>query len=275
MPTAPALPMAEIRRRYRRDGHVWLKGILPRSSVLGFRRHFFAALADTGLLAPGSDPEEGIASGENAHPERVHAIWMEIARSTTYTNFCAMPEIVHFYEEFLGGPVQLLRRKIIRFTQPGSGQCTPGHYDLIYLRAGTDQVFSSWIPLGDTPVEMGGLCYLEHSDAVGRRLEAEFSRRNADLPPAERISAYNRNMEAGGWVSKDLASLAEKYNSRWLIADYEAGDMVVHSPYILHASTANVDPRRRMRLSTDIRYLRADGQADPRWGNEWFIGDNL
>ena len=32
--------------------------------------------------------------------------------------------------------------------------------------------------------------------------------------------------------------------------------MVVHSPYMVHASTMNVDPARRIRLSTDIRYQR-------------------
>ena len=55
--------------------------------------------------------------------------------------------------------------------------------DLIYLRAGTARVSTSWIPIGDTPASMGGLVYLEGSDALGRRMEAEFAAQNANLAP--------------------------------------------------------------------------------------------
>jgi ectoine hydroxylase-related dioxygenase (phytanoyl-CoA dioxygenase family) len=62
---------------------------------------------------------------------------------------------------------------------------------------------------------------------------------------------------------------------RWFIANYEAGDMVVHSPYMIHAATDNIDPLKRMRLSTDIRYQLKSDRIDPRWNNHLFIGDNL
>ena len=69
--------------------------------------------------------------------------------------------------------------------------------------------------------------------------------------------------------------MADRFNSRWLIADYEAGDMVIHSPYMIHAATQNHDPLNRMRLSTDIRYQRADDSIDPRWAKNWVPDDNL
>jgi ectoine hydroxylase-related dioxygenase (phytanoyl-CoA dioxygenase family) len=136
-------------------------------------------------------------------------------------------------------------------------------------------VCSSWIPLGDTPVEMGGLVYLENSDALGRKMEAEFSANNSNLTPEERISAYNKNMSEGGWVGKDLADMAERFDSRWLIADYEMGDMVVHSPYMIHAATQNKDSKERIRLSTDIRYQNVRDEIDARWQNHWTLGDML
>ena len=46
-------------------------------------------------------------------------------------------------------------------------------------------------------------------------------------------------MSEGGWVSKDLPDMADRFNTRWLIADYEAGDVVLHSPFMIHASTTN------------------------------------
>ena len=275
VPTDPRRPMEELREQFRVQGYLWLKGLLPRDEVLNFRRHYFTAYRDTGLLAEGSDPIEGIYSGIPIAPELNNRLWTEAARWPEYEAFCLSPAIVNFYEAFLAGAVHLLKRKIIRYNTPGETSCTPGHYDLIYLRGGSDTVCSSWIPFSDTPVAMGGLVYLEGSDALGRRLEAEFSAKNVALSPEERISAYNKNMAAGGWIGKDLPALADLLGGRWLVADYEAGDMVVHSCYMIHAATQNSDPRGRMRLSTDIRYQRSSDAIDPRWNNDLFIGDNL
>jgi hypothetical protein len=125
------------------------------------------------------------------------------------------------------------------------------------------------------PLEMGGLTYLEGSDAVGRRMEAEFAARSTDLSPEERISAYNRNMSATGGIGKDLSALVKRYNTRWLVADYEAGDMVVHTSYMIHAATQNDSKENRMRLSTDIRYQRIRDEIDARWQNHWTLDDML
>lgn len=250
-PTDAGCPVEELREMYRRQGYLWLKGFFERDVILDFRQHFFDMLL----------------SGTKT--------FFEIVSSQEYEKFCTMPRLWNFYQEFLGGQPYLHKRKIIRFTHPGEDHCTGGHYDLIYLRAGTDKLCTSWIPLGDIPVEMGGLIYLEHSDAVGRRMEDEFRVKNADLPPEERISAYNRNMRESGWVSTNLVDMVERFQSRWLIADYEAGDMVIHSPYMIHAATQNHDPLERMRLSTDIRFQRADNPIDQRWANHWVPDDNL
>jgi hypothetical protein len=122
---------------------------------------------------------------------------------------------------------------------------------------------------------MGGLVYLEGSHAIGAGMEARFNRDNAGLDAQERISAYNRNMSEGGWVSKDLPEMAERFDARWLIADFEAGDVVLHSPYMIHASTTNQSMDRRIRLSTDIRFQNVDDEIDARWGNHWSLDDML
>ncbi|MBA2286297.1 MAG: phytanoyl-CoA dioxygenase family protein [Ktedonobacteraceae bacterium] len=250
-PTDAGLPLEQLRETYRQNGYLWLKGFFDRDVILGFKRFFF----------------DGIVSGAKT--------FFEIISSQEYEDFCTMPRLWNFYQAFLEGQPYLHKRKIIRFTRPGEDHCTGGHYDLIYLRAGTDQFSTSWIPLGDIPVEMGGLIYLEGSDTLGRQMEAEFRVKNAGLPPEERISAFNRNMRENGWISPNLVEMADRFKSRWLIADYEAGDMVIHSPYMIHAATLNHDPLDRSRLSTDIRYQRADDPIDPRWAKSWAIDDNL
>ena len=180
----------------REQGYLWLKGILDRSEVLAFRRRYFAAFAGAGLLAPGSDPVDGIYAGDGEDKAAVRRIMGEAVMWAAYEAFClATAHHPASTKHFWAARPYLLKRKIIRYTKPGDAACTGAHYDLTYLRAGTDRLCTSWIPIGDTPVEMGGLVYLEGSDGWGRQLEAEFSIKNADLPPEERISAYQQEHE--------------------------------------------------------------------------------
>lgn len=273
-PTDASAGLEEIAETYRQQGYVWLKGFLDRSEVLEFRRHFFTAFADTGLLAPGSEPVDGIYGGRENQSE-TQKLLMEFVRCAAFESFCLQPRLWRFFDRFLGGPSYLHKRKIVRYTAPGKGFTTPAHYDLIYLRGGSDTVCTCWIPIGDIPVEMGGLIYLEGSDALGRKMEREFARQNAQLPPEERISAYNRNMAEGGWIGRDLPGMADRFDTRWLAADYEAGDIVLHSAYMIHAATDNVDNDGRIRLSTDIRYQNVRHEIDARWSNHWSLDDML
>lgn len=274
-PSDPARPIEELREQFHAQGYLWLKGILDRQQVIEFRGRYFETFRDTNLLAPGSDASDGIYSGEQLHAPTIQCLMMWFVRSAAYESFCLQPTIWKFYERFLGETVYLHKRKIIRHKRSGDTNATAAHYDLIYLRGGTDQVCSSWIPIGDTSIEMGGLTYLEGSDVWGRQMEAEFTRTNADLAPEERINAYNKNMSADGGLTKNLPELADKINGRWLVADYEAGDMLIHSSYMIHAAYENRDPNNRMRLSTDIRYQLLRNEIDQRWSNHWSLEDML
>jgi ectoine hydroxylase-related dioxygenase (phytanoyl-CoA dioxygenase family) len=274
-PSDPAEPLDVLSARYEEHGYLWLKGLLPRSEVLDFRRHFFAQFAGTGLLAPGSDPVEGRANPEREAAAGARKRLMEVVRSAAYESFCLKPELWRFLDAFLDGTSYLHKRKLIRYTRPGDPSSTGAHYDLVYLRGGTSRLVTAWIPIGDTPVRMGGLVYLEGSHGLGRRMEAEFAAGNAALPPQERISAFNRNMSETGWISKDLPEMARRFDRRWLVADYEAGDVVLHSPYMIHAATMNADPGGIMRLSTDIRFQNVRDEIDARWSNHWSLDDML
>jgi phytanoyl-CoA hydroxylase len=52
---------------------------------------------------------------------------------------------------------------------------------------------------------------------------------------------------------------------KWLAAEYEAGDVVFHDPYMIHGSSRNQDERGRIRLSTDLRFCGEGGKMDERW----------
>jgi phytanoyl-CoA dioxygenase PhyH len=244
--------------RLRRDGYLFLRGALDPERVWEFRRYYFDQLAPTGLVA---DPAVGtIADSEPDLAQLRHLLFRTIVPGPEYLEFCTQPAIRGWYEWFLGDRPFLHRRKLIRHTKPGErgvGTATQAHYDLVYLREGTDRVLSSWIPLGDCPTSLGGLVYLQGSH---HRVLAE-----------ERAGAVRPK----GWITADLPKLAERYDTRWLVADYRAGDMVIHSAYTIHAALDNVDRNGTMRLSTDIRYQRSDQPIDWRWQNDWHDHDGL
>jgi hypothetical protein len=271
----PAEPFETLVGRFKRDGYLFLKGFLDRTAVLDQRRRALTHLNLAGLLEPGTDPVLGVAAKRPAERGEINRRLMEYVRSAAYESFCMSPRLWQFMDRFVGGLSYLHKRKILRHTLPFAPASTPAHYDLIYLRGGTDRLVTAWIPVGDCPVEMGGLVYLENSHAVGVQMEAEFSRLNASLSPEERISAYNENMTEGGWVSKDLPEMAEKFDSRWLIADYEPGDVMLHSPFMIHAATLNESRAGIIRLSTDIRYQNVSDEIDARWNNHWSLDDML
>jgi len=231
-----------LRARLTRDGYLYLRGLLPAADVLAFRRYYFSRIG-------AADDRAGFRK----------ALFGEIVPGAEYAAFCSQPALRGWFEWFLGGETFLHKRKIIRQTPPGEngiGTATQAHYDLVYLREGTDQVLSAWIPLGDCPVTLGGLTYLEGSHHRVLREEAEGRLKR----PAASITA-------------DLPGLADEYDARWLVADYAAGDVVIHTAHTIHAALDNVSAVTR--LSTDIRYQRADAPADARWQSHWHDRDNL
>jgi ectoine hydroxylase-related dioxygenase (phytanoyl-CoA dioxygenase family) len=274
VPSDPHEPLAVLRTRFASHGCLFLKGLLKAKAVNSFRGWVFENLNVSGLLQPDSDPVAGFGnvSFDKALADRR---LMSIVRSARYENFCSQPDLTHFIDSFIGGMSYLHKRKLIRFTMPNTQVATPAHYDLVYLRGGTSNILTAWIPIGDISIAEGGLVYLKNSHALGVEMEKEFSRKSADLSPEERINAYNSHMTEGGWVSNNLPDMAKKFDTQWLAADYEAGDVVLHSPFMIHACTNNASPTGRIRLSTDIRFQNVDDEIDARWSNHWSLDDML
>ena len=247
--------------RLREDGYLYLKQQLSREAVEEFREHYFAKLVPTHLLDSAKDAKAGLDSGREVDLGLLRKILFDdIVPGPFYEAITNHPSVRGWFEWFYGEDVHLHKRKIIRHVRPGEkgiGTATQAHYDLVYLREGTERVLSMWIPLGDCPVDMGGLTYLEGSH---HRVLAD-ERAGRLMQPRS--------------ITADLPSLAEKYDTRWLFANYEAGDVMVHSAHIIHAGTDNVDDARRIRLSTDIRYQKAGEPIDWRWQEHWRDDDGL
>lgn len=301
-PTPADTPIAEMRKRLDEDDYLYVKGLLPRADVLRMREHYFSQYTGTALLDPTKpfvdgifNPAEsaadhkGIGGGdtEGEDLKRLAAAHTE----AHYLTFLQHPQLRGTVRQLMGWDEEvLLRRTMLRHNVPG-GESTGVHYDKLFLRGGDAFFLTAWVPLGDVRPIGGGLIYLERGVELGRAIEDDFTRRAHDFTPAEKISAFNANMTSIGILSNNppefevahreiaqRAGLGAK-EYRWLIADYEAGDVVFHHPCSVHASATNNDPDGRIRLSTDLRfYDKRDwdgGSADERWMKVWEIGDGL
>jgi len=112
-----------------------------------------------------------------------------------------------------------------------------------------------WLPIGDCPVAAGGLVYLEGSQHIP----------SADLDVLKSVRTDRPGDPRP--ISNDLGWTADQLGGRWLYADYQAGDVAIHSPHLVHASLDTTTDA--MRMSADIRFLPTSVEPDPRWLTPW------
>ncbi|KIW64175.1 hypothetical protein PV04_09128 [Phialophora macrospora] len=291
-------PLEEIRRRLFEDEYVFVKGLLPRDDVLKMREHYFRQFESLRLLTPGTEPVEGIynsaedpalhngiGGGEPTGNDELQRL-VEAHVQQRYLDFVAHPMLRGMVRDLMQWEEEVLvKRTMLRHNIPG-GQSTGVHYDKLFLRGGDAFFLTAWVPIGDISPQGGGLVYLEESTGLGKAIEDDFYARAKEFTLEEKISAFNCNMTATGVLSmdpmvfqQDNEHLSKKTNFRWLVADYEAGDVVFHLPFTIHTAAANDDPGGRIRLSTDLRfYDKKDvdaGATDERWNKYWTPGDGL
>ncbi len=289
-PTPRDTPLSEMQRRYAQDGYVWIKNVIPRDDVYDFRQTYFTHLAATGLLKQGTSPRDGIFNpaldphkhqGLGATPEKsAESLLDAVHADDKYHEFLAHPALRAMVRGLTGWEKEvMMNRGLVRHNVPGS-KCPSGiHYDQLFLRAGDPVFVSAWVPIGDCAADGGGLMYLEDSCPLGQSVEANFhdKQQKEDMPREERISAFNRHMGELGHLSHDAEQWAkeEGQGKRWLVADYEAGDVVFHSPWMIHSSSRNEDGGGRIRLATDLRFYEEGARVDERWTKHFFHGDGL
>ena len=278
VPSDPAtVPMDELRRRLRDNGYLYLKGLLPREDVLASRRAYFSYLEPSGVLKPGSDPVDGIFDDakdvgefpgigvgrlEDMAPQAQEFVSRALSAHSQpwYTqDLCKHPILLDFMARFTGwGPEHTLplERTLLRNNIPQT-KAIGVHYDQIFLRYGEPTSITVWVPMGDVDLCGGGLIYLEGGHILGKQFEDEFTSKAkaSGLTDEEAKSAFNRNMLSSGVLTDGPAAFGREHGRRWLVTGYEAGDVVLHTTYMIHASTVNHDKNHVIRLATDLRFV--------------------
>lgn len=261
--------MKELRWRFEQDGYLYLPGLLNRSEVLEARLEMLKKLDAAGCLDPDHPLEDGVA-----HAEFENAFMLELTKDNPpLLSVLYDGPMIDFYKRFLGGEVRHFDYTWCRSKPPGETTATPPHYDIVFMGRGTQRLYTSWTPLGDMPIEMGGLMILENSHRF-EEVKADYGSLDVDAyctnyPDAAEIESGEKLWQNanGGAYSLDAVATQAELGSRWLTTEYAMGDLLMFSMYTMHASMDN--QTNRIRLSTDTRYQLASEPVDERW-----IGDN-
>lgn len=114
-------------------------------------------------------------------------------------------------------------------------------------------------------------------NSLGQQIEDEFTEKAkaSGLSEEEAKYAFNQNMMSTGFLAEGPAGFGREYKRRWLVTGYEAGDLVLHKPHMIHASTINHDPQNKIRVGTDLRFVDSSRSYDKRWTNHYTFEDGV
>jgi ectoine hydroxylase-related dioxygenase (phytanoyl-CoA dioxygenase family) len=247
-----------LREQFRQDGYVYLRRVIDRDEVINLRGEYFS-MFEPSYLKDGTSPEEGVFSGQVPFGTPAHGVAGHpahtLVRSENFARFVGNQKLAQLATALLGAEVFQLPRQILRHFHRGSNLASRAHTDFVYMDRGSASIVTMWLPIGDCPVASGGLVYLEGSQSIPQAdldvLKGVRNDRSGDLRP----------------ISNDLAWTADQLGGRWLYADYQAGDVAIHSPHLVHASLDTTTDA--MRMSADIRFLPTSVEPDPRWLTPW------
>ena len=235
-PFTPSCPLTSdpdtLRARAREAGYLFLPGLLEPEPLLTVRREILEICArhhfvsrehplDDAIAAPGvrfreGDPEYMVAYDEIQRLESFHAV-------------AHRPALLGVLRTLFGEEVLVHPRNIARVMFPQNNRfTTPAHQDYVHIQGATE-TWTAWFPLGDCPLELGGLEVLAGSHRAG-------------VLPVR--AAYG----AGG-----LGVETEQLGLEWHGGPFACGDVLLFHSLCVHRASDNLTPDR-VRLSVDFRY---------------------
>ena len=252
-----------LRQRLDRDGYLYLPGWLDVDQVDASRERLLEQVGELGMLREGAPYSEGL----QARPWVKRPCHDLIHANAPLQKLLFSGRMIEIFERLLENPVRHFDFTWIRVM--GAGKGTAPHADSVYMNRGTKRLYTSWVPLIDVPLEVGGLTVMPGTHRHERLVE-NYAARDVDSfcenkPQRAPKDTHGWTGPAGdGKLSDNPVRLQKGLKAPWLTAEhYRPGDLVIFSIYTVHGSLDNHTDK--VRLSTDTRYQRADEPADERW----------
>jgi hypothetical protein len=218
--------------RMRRDGYLFLRGLLPQAPVRDLQRQIGEIAREAGWLRRDVPVEQAIAdpAGFCVDPDPAYlATLRRINRLEDYHALKHHQALTGLFERMLGGPVFPHPRVLMRNIFPARDEyTTKAHQDFPNVQ-GTTEVFTAWLPLIDCPMEVGPL-----QVAAGTHGGTVYD--------------FDIGAGAGG------IEIVDPFDGRWASGPFAVGDVLIFHSLAVHKGVPNRSDR--LRMSMDVRYQR-------------------
>jgi len=234
---APYPLVPQQRESYARDGFARLPAVFDGAMLARFRPELSARVAALNTL---HRPMEERTTYEKAFLQ-VMNLWRE---SDAARRFVFGRRLARIAAELLGVRGVRLYHDQALYKEPGGGH-TPWHADQYYWPLASDRCCTAWVPLQETPLEMGPLAFSagSHRVEVGR-----------DLPISDESEA-------------EVAAALERAALPMVEEPFALGDVSFHSGWTFHRAGPNRTDRTREVMT--VIYMDADMRlAAPRNRNQ-------
>jgi hypothetical protein len=227
-----------------------MRGLLPSDLITELRVQFLDICDSYGWLDRDADHMSGLAAKDKIESIPSEDIgfcgvgiprpaYEALQRLELFHALAHHPHLVSLHEALFQAAVLPHPRSIARVMLPTSSNSpTPPHQDFIHIQ-GTVDVWTSWIPVGDCPVELGGLSVLRGSHKRGL------------LPVQEADGAGNLEVLLCNWEDE------------WVNGPMQAGDVLTFSSHTVHKALPNTE-ESTIRLSCDYRYQPVEQEIEEK-----------
>ncbi len=215
-----------VRSAFNRDGYVRLKGVFSPDELAPFGA---AVTSATIALNTQDKPLSARTTYERAFLQ-VMNVWRhdELARAFVFGQ-----RLARLAADLLGVRAVRLYHDQSLYKEPGGG-ITPAHADQVYWPFSSDRAVTAWVPLQDTPDEMGPLGFFPGSHRMSR----------------------GRDLEISDHSEREIVAQMQSVGAPFDVAPFALGDVSFHLGWTFHRAGPNA--ARAPRSVMTIIYMDAD-----------------
>ncbi len=244
-------PLALKKRMYE-DGYLLIRELHDKDEVLAARKVILEKLHSKGMLVPDAPLMDGIYNPDYPVPTSTGSMGNKnLTKLPEFKTVVEGEPVMSFFEDFLGGEARTFDFKWLRTAGPGAGSHI--HYDIVFMGRGTQDLYSCWTPFGDVSLDMGPIVFCLGSNRFDK-VRKTYGQSDVD-----------RDLIEGHFSHKPL-EVIEKFGGYWATTSFFAGDVIIFSMFLMHASLVNTS--NRIRITADTRYQLASEPIDERWIGE-------
>lgn len=254
-------------RRYRRDGYVVIRGLVPPEDIAELVAHTEDLMQgrlpqqrpDTPERERLPRPADNLSPLEKAQfVARIHMLHRKLP---LHERYLLHPRVLDVLETLIGPDVLALQTML--FLKPPGSQGQGWHQDTFYIPTHPDTLIGAWIAI-DPCDEFNGAMWM----AAGSHVEpvyppkAEHWYGDRQLPGVPEVAHVSDTDDA----RNQLSPIADRYPQ--LIVAAQPGDVVFFHGHVLHRSKTNVTTDR-FRRSFVSHYCNA--RSFTQWGTGWEV----